>query len=119
MINNKKGYRHLPAFILLLLAEKEYYGNAIYNVLEEKLPKMNIDSGAIYRTLQQLEKCNCVTYRWDTNGTGPARKIYSISKNGYEMLKDAKRDIEDRIENLKYFIEEYNNIIRMGSKNGE
>lgn len=105
-------HRHLPAFILLMLAEDPAHGGAIYNALIEKLPNFECDTGAIYRTLQQLEKGGAVTFSWDTTNSGPARKIYSITDEGLIELDDWKKDIEDKIIYLKYFLNEYNDLKR-------
>ena len=51
----KQQYRHLPAFILLALAEEPIHGGAVLNVLSQRMPLFKPDSAAVYRTLQQLE----------------------------------------------------------------
>ena len=105
-------HRHLPAFILLTLAEGSAHGGAIYTSLIERIPNFQCDTGAIYRTLQQLEEDNAVTFSWDTSNSGPARKIYSITDIGLTQLDNWKQDIEERIITLKYFLDTYNNLKR-------
>ena len=40
------------------------------------------DSGTVYRTLRQLEKAGMVSSFWDTSDSGPARRMYSLTKAG-------------------------------------
>ncbi|WP_234121935.1 PadR family transcriptional regulator [Clostridium hydrogenum] len=103
-------HRHLPAFILLALAENSSHGGAIYTSLIEKLPNFQCDTGAIYRTLQKLEEDKAVTFSWDTTNSGPARKVYTITDIGLIQLDNWKQDIEDRITILQCFLNEYNHL---------
>lgn len=108
----KKGqnYRHLPAFILLLLAQKEAHGAAVHSLLSERLPHFQTDTGAVYRSLQQLEKDGSVVSVWNTTESGPARKIYRITSSGWEKLGEWEQDIESRLANLNYFLKTYKKI---------
>lgn len=106
-IKKPQKHRHLPAFILLTLARSSAHGGAIYTSLIEKIPNFQCDTGAIYRTLNQLEEEKAVTFCWDTSISGPARKIYSITECGLKQLDAWKNEIEERIVMLNYFIEEY------------
>lgn len=110
MANKRNQSRHLPAFILLTLAEGSTYGGAIYTSLIEKIPNFQCDQGAIYRTLQQLENDHAVIFSWDTTNSGPAKKIYSITETGLKQLDDWKDDIEKRIVYLKCFLDRYENF---------
>ena len=102
--------RHLPAFILLFLAKEPSYGLTLLNKMEERLPYNNADGPAIYRALQELEKSGAVKSYWDTSDTGAAKKWYQITKNGFDQLKQFKSDIEQRKQNLEFFLSEYQNI---------
>lgn len=107
----KQNYRHLPAFILLILADGDLHGGGIHTELVQRLPNFNSDTGAVYRVLQELENSGAVKLTWDMPDTGSARKIYSITETGWNELKFWKDDIEMRIANLNYFLESYANII--------
>jgi PadR family transcriptional regulator, regulatory protein PadR len=106
----KQNYRHLPAFILLILADKDLHGGGIHTELMQQLPSFNSDTGAVYRALQELESSGAVKLTWDTPETGSARKIYSITENGRKELEFWKKDIEMRVANLNYFLETYAGI---------
>lgn len=109
MGRSKKGknYRHLPAFLLLFLAEGDAHGGALLTALQERLPASHVDSGAVYRALQELEKEGTVVFQWDTTEPGPAKKIYTITEKGWEMLAYFEADIAMRMQNLNYFLTNY------------
>lgn len=110
MAAKKRHYRHLPAFILLLLAQEEAHGGAVHSLLSERLPDFQTDTGAVYRSLQQLEKDGSVVSVWDTTESGPARKIYRITSTGWGKLGEWEQDIKCRLANLNYFLETYEKI---------
>ena len=40
------------------------------------------DTGGLYRTLRRMERFNLVTSTWDTEGGGPARRLYTLTNLG-------------------------------------
>ncbi len=106
----KKQYRHLPAFILLALAEGPNHGREIYSILTKRMPIKNADAGAVYRALQRLEQDGEVKFNWDTSNSGPARKVYHITSKGIDKLGYWREDIQMRISILTYFMTKYNQI---------
>ncbi len=108
----KKGrtYRFLPAYILLFLEEKKLYGSALLNEFRRRLPNYSVDSAVIYRTLQELEKGGFLKSDWKTEDPGPATKWYEITDAGLLKLKDYKRQIEIRIQNLEFFLNTYRTL---------
>lgn len=103
----RQQYRHLPAFILLLLAENPVHGSAIHAALRDRLGLQRPDTGAIYRTLQQLEQEGAVESMWDTGGKGPAKRVYSLTSIGKGNLEEWRQDIELRLATLQRFLEIY------------
>lgn len=112
MTSKRKQSRHLPAFILLALAEDSAYGGAIYASLIKNTPNFQCDQGAIYRALKQLEDDHAVISSWDTSDSGPAKKVYTITDTGLKQLDDWKNDIEKRMLYLKYFLDRYEDLKR-------
>lgn len=106
----RQQYRHLPAFVLLALAEKPVHGSMIHTVLIERMGLHKPDSGAIYRTLQQLEQDDLVDSAWDTEGKGPAKKVYCLTAAGWEKLEEWRHDIEQRLAILQNFLETYRSL---------
>lgn len=109
----KQQYRHLPAFILLSLAEQPLHGSAIHGVLVGKMG-LKPDSGAVYRTLQQLEQDGEVVSQWDTSGSGPARKIFTLTPAGWDKLDEWRQDVEMRLAHLQYFLDMHRSLKRPG-----
>ena len=99
--------RHLPAFILLALAEEPLHGGAILSALSRRMPRLKPDGAAVYRTLQQLEEDGEVVSEWDTSASGPARKRYELTKAGWKKLDAWREDIEMRLANLQSFLDRY------------
>lgn len=63
--------------------------NAYGYQLAQKLAAAGLpesDSGTVYRTLRQLEKTGMVSSFWDTSESGPARRMYSLTKTGEIFL---------------------------------
>jgi poly-beta-hydroxybutyrate-responsive repressor len=63
--------------------------NAYGYQLAQKLSQAGLpesDSGTVYRTLRQLEKTGMVSSFWDTSESGPARRMYSLTKAGELFL---------------------------------
>lgn len=71
----------LTTSLLAFLRNWNAYGYQLTQQLSEAgLPAF--DSGTVYRTLRQLEKSGLVSSFWDTSESGPARRMYSLTKAG-------------------------------------
>jgi len=101
---SRRQGRHLPAFILLVLAEEPVHGAAVHDQLLKCIAGFKPDTGAVYRTLKTLEADGEVVSVWDTEGTGPARKVYRLTPAGWARLRAWRRDIEYRAEMLRQFL---------------
>lgn len=105
-----KPGRHVPAFVLLMLAEKPKYGLEILSDLQGRMPHCLFDSAAIYKVLGKLEDKDCVAYEWDTSESGPPKKVYTLTAQGQVYLTEFYEDILQRRENLNYFIDTFNTL---------
>jgi len=83
-------YRFVEPVVLLLLKKKgRSYGYDLGNDLREHaLTDAAIERAALYRTLRNLEANGNVTSAWETEGAGPARRVYRLTKNGEEHLQE-------------------------------
>jgi poly-beta-hydroxybutyrate-responsive repressor len=71
--------------LLAFLKGCNAYGYQLSQRLAESgMPQF--DSGTVYRTLRQLEKSGLVSSFWDTSESGPARRMYSLTKAGEIFL---------------------------------
>lgn len=103
-------FRHTPAFILLYLAQKPAYGALLFKRFEEEIPFNLIDTPALYRALNNLEKTGAIEAYWDTSESGPAKKWYKITQKGIEKLAELRQDIERRKQDLDFFLETYEKL---------
>ena len=83
-------YRFVEPVLLFLLDRKgRSYGYELAGELREHaLTDSEIEIAALYKTLRQLEKNDCVTSAWDTAAGGPARRVYSLTSHGREHLEE-------------------------------
>lgn len=71
----------LSTSLLAFLKNWNAYGYQLTQRLAEAgMPEF--DSGTVYRTLRQLERTGMVSSFWDTSESGPARRMYSLTKAG-------------------------------------
>jgi poly-beta-hydroxybutyrate-responsive repressor len=76
----------LIPMLLLLVRQWSSYGLE----LMERMTAFGVammNPGTFYRILRQMEKDGLVSSSWDTAGSGPARRIYSITDAGEAYLK--------------------------------
>jgi len=103
--------RYLIPALLLLLAEKSSHG---YELTERYsdigFTGANFDPGAIYRTLKLLESEGFIKFRWNTKDIGPAKKIYSITPDGLEILSSWASDIKRRMDVFEKFLQRFVNL---------
>ena len=83
-------YRFVEPVVLLLLKKKgRSYGYDLGNdVQQHALTDTPIERAALYRTLRNLESNGNVVSEWDTEGPGPARRVYRLTKRGEVHLEE-------------------------------
>src|SRR5574341_539601 len=75
----------LSSSLLAFLRRWNAYGYQLVQELARAgLP--HFDSTTVYRTLRQLERAGLVSSFWDTSESGPARRMYSLTKAGEVSL---------------------------------
>ena len=81
-------YRFVEPVILLMLSEKgrSYGYDLASNLADYALTDGEIEGAALYRTLRRLEEHGYVKSDWDTSGSGPARRVYLLTKDGEQHL---------------------------------
>lgn len=81
-----RGLLHLA--ILKVVRDEPTYGSEIQRILREKF-MIDVPRAMVYGLLQRLEGHGLLISTWDTSGSGPARRIYRITEEGEEYLRDA------------------------------
>ncbi len=99
-------------WILLSLAQGEVHG---YQLLEKLVAEgIAVDPGILYRTLRSLEEEGAVSSVWNTEGAGPARRVYRLTDSGWELLSIWARFISDLERKLSNFLSSYERILKEG-----
>jgi len=81
--------RVLEPCLLTLLQEQDRHGYDLIAALGRfGLEPALLDSGLVYRMLRQMEEAGWVASRWDTAGSGPARRVYSLTPAGQSALAE-------------------------------
>ena len=76
----------MTPWVLLVLKQWNLHGYLILQQLN-RMGFPDIDHATLYRELRRLEKEGFVASEWETGGSGPARRVYSITSAGEEMLR--------------------------------
>jgi PadR family transcriptional regulator len=77
----------LRGFLLLLLAERAGHG---YDLIE-RLEALGIDTqepAAVYKALRHMDQERLVSSAWKLSEHGPARRVYSLTPEGREVLEE-------------------------------
>jgi DNA-binding PadR family transcriptional regulator len=68
--------------------------------------------------LRSLEEEGVVRSSWDTNGSGPARRVYELTERGTEYLHDWALRLRQVRQNLDRFLTEYETYFEFERSNG-
>ena len=100
--------RFLEPCLLLLLHCNEAHG---YELIEGLSPfgfeQNPVDLSSVYRMLRGLEEQGYVTSRWDTEGGGPARRLYQLTEEGDRYLAWWVDDLQETNRVLNHFLDTY------------
>ena len=75
----------MTPWVLLVLKQWNLHGYLILQQLNQ-MGFTNLDHATLYRELRRLEKEGYVASEWETGDSGPARRVYSITDAGEQML---------------------------------
>ena len=103
-----KMTRFVEPCLLFFLSQKPSYGYELMERLNNfGFQKAKPDPAMVYRTLRYLEKEECVLSKWDTKGTGPAKRNYEITQKGLALLHAWAQGIAMRKQVLEKFLNQY------------
>lgn len=108
----------LASSLLAFLRNWPAYGYQLVRELNKAgLPAF--DSATVYRTLRQLERSGFVSSFWDTSESGPARRMYSLTKTGEGFL-NLWLDVLSHYQNiLQSALDSYENLHKRGKSGGD
>lgn len=103
-----KKDRYMQPSILMGLYSKPSYGYELIQTIHRfGFVEGQAPPGMIYRHLRQLEEDGMVFSQWETEGVGPAKRIYQLTEEGREMLALWIGYMEKQARNLNALISEY------------
>ncbi len=65
-------------------------------------------TGSLYTILRRMEKAGLLESEWDEGHSRLERRVYKLSKEGVEMLKDGRKRVEEQKRALDGMIVFYN-----------
>jgi PadR family transcriptional regulator PadR len=99
--------------LLLLLAESPAHG---YELLDRLRPfgfELN-DPASVYKSLRQMEQEGLVTSEWELSTRGPARRVYSLTSDGRDLLEAWAFTLDQNREILGQFLGRYERVASRG-----
>lgn len=96
-----------PSILMALRIKPTYGYELIKDIQGFGFIQGQAPPGMVYRHLRQLEEDGLVTSEWETEGGGPAKRIYSISPDGVEVLGLWIDYMSDMAGKLNRFVKTY------------
>jgi len=94
--------------LLLLLRHEEGYGYALMDGLKNLgLADGSLNLSVVYRSLREMEEWGWVTSQWDTEGSGPSRRVYRITPEGEGFLSEWVEGLGELRDTLERFLKTY------------
>ena len=107
---SKKAERYIQSSILMALKIAPRYGyELIKEISQFGFVEGQAPPGMIYRHLRDLEENGLVSSEWQTQGAGPAKRVYELTSEGSEVLDFWIAYMKTQVEKLQKFIEIYQN----------
>jgi PadR family transcriptional regulator len=103
--------RFMRPAVLLLLAEQPVHGYELMGKLKEfGIGHSGMDPSLLYRMLRLLERSGLAESSLDDSGSGPARKVYSLTPEGMEVLDLWAANLDGVTAFLQGFKERYEKL---------
>lgn len=81
----------LPIVVLAVLARGDRHGYALRQILREE-GLDSVTGSTLYPLLSRQQELGRLGFRWEHDGSGPARKIFYLTDAGREALRELKSD---------------------------
>lgn len=107
-VGGGKPQRYMQPSLLLALSGGPSYGYQLIQIIGEYgFLRGDAPPGMVYRHLRQMDDEGLVDSSWDSKGDGPAKRVYSITPEGYEILEAWIIHMERQRDALEAFIQRY------------
>jgi PadR family transcriptional regulator, regulatory protein PadR len=105
-------YRFVEPVLLLVLKEKERtYGYEILGSLAEyAFTDGEIEKAVLYRTLRRLEENGYIVSDWDTDEPGPARRVYTLTRDGEKHLEEWSQVLSKVAASMNRFVRKVSSL---------
>ncbi|MCK9443872.1 MAG: PadR family transcriptional regulator [Tissierellaceae bacterium] len=108
-MHNRSGL--LEACLLILLKENKSYGYNLMNDLHKfGFEEDSLNISVIYRNLRSMEKRGLITSSWAESDQGPRKRVYEITADGEQDLKNWIWMLKNRKSQIETIIEKYENL---------
>lgn len=92
--------------LLLLLRGEARHGYDLARALAE-FDMKGVDGSVVYRLLRNMEQIGLIASRWQSAGSGPARRMYQLTALGSTYLADCVHQLQETDRALHRFLERY------------
>lgn len=75
----------MTPWVLLVLKQWNIHGYLIMQYLNQ-MGFSQVDHATLYKELRRLESDGYIESEWQTDGNGPAKRVYKITEAGEELL---------------------------------
>jgi poly-beta-hydroxybutyrate-responsive repressor len=93
--------------LLLLHADATHGYNLLDGLRQFGFTRGTVDASVVYRILREMEQAGWVSSQWDTAGSGPPRRVYSVTSDGEEYLGAWINDLRCTRDEIDQFLETY------------
>ncbi len=101
-------YRFMEPCLLLLLHRSSSHGYSLQDELKEfGFAEAPVDPSVVYRALREMEEQGLLTSTWDTEGSGPPRRVYRLTAQGDQYLAQWVADLRETDRVLHDFFAAY------------
>lgn len=99
-----------PCLLLLLLSRSTHGYELIQSLSEFGFIEGEIDPGSVYRHLRRLEEDGLVSSEWQIQGSGPAKRLYRLTREGEEVLAAWAQTIAGNKARMEKFLSRYQEL---------
>jgi len=108
-------YRFMEPCLLLLLHRGSSHGYSLQDELKEfGFAEAPVDPSMVYRALREMEAQGLVASAWDTEGSGPPRRVYQLTRQGNQYLAQWVADLQETDRVLHSFFAAYDEHMQEG-----
>lgn len=100
---------YLRSCVLLLLTEGPKHGYELLVQLSDR-GYGSADPGGLYRALRTMEEEGLVSSSWEYGDFGPARRVYAVTDDGLEGLRESAVAVRDMRRRLNRFLRHYRDL---------